>query len=50
MASSRRWRAARDAGVPISERWTEHLGFGVAYRTDIHALHDHWAAAIETCA
>ena len=39
--------AARDAGVPISERWTEHLGFGVAYRTDIHALHAHWAAAIE---
>ena len=30
---------ARDAGVPVTERWTEHLGFGVAYRTDIHALH-----------
>jgi len=39
--------AARDAGVPISERWTQHLGFGVAYRTDIHALHDHWASAID---
>src|SRR3954451_2577581 len=39
--------AARDAGVPVSERWTEHLGFGVAYRTDIHALHDHWASAID---
>jgi succinate dehydrogenase/fumarate reductase flavoprotein subunit len=39
--------AARDAGVPVSERWTEHLGFGVAYRTDIHALHDHWAAQID---
>ncbi len=39
--------AARDAGVPVSERWTEHLGFGVAYRTDIHALHSHWASSIE---
>ncbi|WP_028063513.1 FAD-binding protein [Solirubrobacter soli] len=39
--------AARDAGVPITERWTEHLGFGVAYRTDIHALHDHWASRID---
>ena len=39
--------AARDAGVPVSERWTEHLGFGVAYRTDIGALHDHWASAID---
>jgi flavin-dependent dehydrogenase len=39
--------AARDAGVPVSERWSEHLGFGVAYRTDIHALHDHWASAID---
>jgi succinate dehydrogenase/fumarate reductase flavoprotein subunit len=39
--------AAREAGVPISERWTEHLGFGVAYRTDIGALHDHWASAID---
>ena len=38
---------ARDAGVPVTERWTEHLGFGVAYRTDIHALHAHWAAKIE---
>ena len=37
--------AARDAGVPVTERWTEHLGFGVAYRTDIHALHAHWAGA-----
>jgi succinate dehydrogenase/fumarate reductase flavoprotein subunit len=39
--------AARGAGVPITERWTEHLGFGVAYRTDIHALHDHWAGQID---
>jgi succinate dehydrogenase/fumarate reductase flavoprotein subunit len=38
---------ARDAGVPVTERWTGHLGFGVAYRTDIHALHAHWAAKIE---
>ena len=38
---------ARDAGVPVTERWTEHLGFGVAYRTDIHALHAHWASKIE---
>jgi len=39
--------AARDAGVPVTERWTEHLGFGVAYRTDIHALHAHWASQID---
>ena len=39
--------AARDAGVPVTERWTEHLGFGVAYRTDIHALHAHWAGQID---
>jgi succinate dehydrogenase/fumarate reductase flavoprotein subunit len=39
--------AARAGGVTISERWTEHLGFGVAYRTDIHALHEHWASAID---
>ena len=39
--------AARAGGVPITERWTEHLGFGVAYRTDIHALHDHWAAHLD---
>jgi len=39
--------AARDAGVPVTERWTEHLGFGVAYRTDIHALHAHWASRID---
>ena len=38
---------ARDAGVPVTERWTEHLGFGVAYRTDIHALHAHWASKID---
>ena len=38
---------ARDAGVGVSERWTEHLGFGVAYRTDIHALHAHWASKID---
>lgn len=38
---------ARDAGVPVTERWTEHLGFGVAYRTDIHALHTHWASKID---
>ena len=31
----------------MSERWTEHLGFGVAYRTDIHALHAHWASKID---
>jgi succinate dehydrogenase/fumarate reductase flavoprotein subunit len=37
----------RDAGVPVTERWTEHLGFGVAYRTDIHALHAHWASTID---
>ena len=38
---------ARDAGVPVTERWTEHLGFGVAYRTDIHALHAHWASKLD---
>lgn len=38
---------ARDAGVPVSERWSGHLRFGVAYRTDIHALHAHWAAQVD---
>jgi succinate dehydrogenase/fumarate reductase flavoprotein subunit len=37
---------ARDAGVPVTERWSGHLGFGVAYRTDIHALHDHWISTL----
>ena len=36
----------RRAGVPLSERWSEHLGFGHAYRVDIHALHEHWASVI----
>jgi succinate dehydrogenase/fumarate reductase flavoprotein subunit len=38
--------AIRDAGVPVTERWSEHLGFGVAYRTDIHALHEHWVSTL----
>ena len=30
----------RAAGVEVTERWYGQMGFGVAYRTDIHALHD----------
>ena len=37
----------RDAGVPVTERWSQHLGFGVAYRTDIHALHEHWVSTLK---
>ena len=47
MASSSVVAKAREAGAGVPERWTEHLGFGVAYRTDIHALHAHWASRIE---
>ena len=36
----------RDAGVPVTERWYGQMGFGVAYRTDIHALHEHWQRVI----
>jgi succinate dehydrogenase/fumarate reductase flavoprotein subunit len=32
----------RAAGVEVSERWHGQMGFGVAYRADIHALHAHW--------
>jgi succinate dehydrogenase/fumarate reductase flavoprotein subunit len=35
------------AGVEVSERWYGQMGFGVAYRADIHALHAHWVEAIE---
>ncbi len=36
----------RDAGVLVTDRWYGQMGFGVAYRTDIHALHDHWQRVI----
>src|SRR5688572_14245996 len=36
----------RDAGVPVTERWYGQMGFGVAYRTDIHTLHEHWQRVI----
>ena len=36
----------RDAGVLVTERWYGQMGFGVAYRTDIHALHEHWKRVI----
>jgi succinate dehydrogenase/fumarate reductase flavoprotein subunit len=37
----------RAAGVEVSERWYGQMGFGVAYRADIHALHRHWVQTIE---
>lgn len=36
----------RAAGVKVTERWYGQMGFGVAYRTDIHALHEHWRRVI----
>ena len=36
----------RAAGVTVTERWYGQMGFGVAYRTDIHALHEHWQRVI----
>jgi succinate dehydrogenase/fumarate reductase flavoprotein subunit len=36
----------RAAGVTVTERWYGQMGFGVAYRTDIHALHDHWKRVV----
>ena len=36
----------RDAGVLVTDRWYGQMGFGVAYRTDIHALHEHWQRVI----
>jgi hypothetical protein len=37
----------RAAGVEVTERWYGQMGFGVAYRADIHALHRHWVGVIE---
>ena len=36
----------RASGVTVTERWYGQMGFGVAYRTDIHALHEHWKRVI----
>jgi succinate dehydrogenase/fumarate reductase flavoprotein subunit len=36
----------REAGVLVTDRWYGQMGFGVAYRTDIHALHEHWKRVI----
>jgi succinate dehydrogenase/fumarate reductase flavoprotein subunit len=37
----------RAAGVAVSDRWDGQMGFGVAYRADIHALLAHWVETIE---
>ena len=38
-------RATRACRSPSAG--SQHLGFGVAYRTDIHALHEHWVSTLQ---
>jgi succinate dehydrogenase/fumarate reductase flavoprotein subunit len=38
---------ARETGVPVSDRWTGQMGFGVAHRVDMQALVERWREAIE---
>jgi succinate dehydrogenase/fumarate reductase flavoprotein subunit len=38
---------AREAGVPVSERWTGQMGFGVAHRVDMQALLERWRGTID---
>ena len=46
MGSSRPSTACATRACTVTERWYGQMGFGVAYRTDIHALHDHWQRVI----
>jgi succinate dehydrogenase/fumarate reductase flavoprotein subunit len=39
---------AREAGVPVSERWSGQMGFGVAHRVDMHALLERWREIVDT--
>jgi succinate dehydrogenase/fumarate reductase flavoprotein subunit len=36
----------REAGVPVSERWTGQMGFGLAYHVDIVALLERYRARV----
>jgi succinate dehydrogenase/fumarate reductase flavoprotein subunit len=36
----------REAGVPVSERWTGQMGFGVAHRVEMQALVERWSEAV----
>ena len=38
---------AREAGVPVSERWTGQMGFGVAHRIEIEALLERWRGTVD---
>jgi succinate dehydrogenase/fumarate reductase flavoprotein subunit len=40
---------AREAGVPVSERWTGQMGFGVAHRVEMRALLQRWQETVEAC-
>lgn len=37
----------RELGIPVSERWSGQMGFGLAYHVDIGALLARWVAELE---